>query len=594
MLKESFFTFLIFILSIASCDASLNKEKMLDNLDVIKNTFEVYYAPYQWKKTYANWDLEEKIAEAKESVDAIEPITIKDYHRVLKTFFNSTKDYHVGIYFWSTEEAYLPFRIHSAQGKYYIAWVFKPLFSGLKDPLRVGDEVVLFDGVSVHDLVQSLKDSDFGNEESQTDQALAESALTMQLGEEGNVVPKGPVTLTVRHAGTKEVTTYRLNWFYYPEYITDPVDPWEIAKRARLIREEDGEYHVANEDRYPLGKHSFFAKEMVTPRFKKYKEACKRRLKAFKAHSDEDEEDRFIGDTKSFVPALGEKVWTAGKSSPFEAYIYLSPEGKQIGYVRIPHYMGGKYSADKFSQLISKFEAETDALIIDQLNNPGGNVFYMYALASMLSPTPLEVPSHEMAITQEDLFFALEGEDDLLDVRSDEDACEIIGSNLWGYPVDLKLARQMLHYFRFIIDEWEAGRKLTNPEYLYGVKHLALHPKVQYSKPLIVLTNSLDFSCADFFPAILQDNGRATILGTRTAGAGGYVLSHDFPNLFGIQDYTFTASLAKRPGNEPIENLGVTPDIEVKLTPHDLEFNYADYVENIHQAVRDILNTETN
>lgn len=121
MLKESFFTFLIFILSIASCDASLNKEKMLDNLDVIKNTFEVYYAPYQWKKTYANWDLEEKIAEAKESVDAIEPITIKDYHRVLKTFFNSTKDYHVGIYFWSTEEAYLPFRIHSAQGKYYIA-----------------------------------------------------------------------------------------------------------------------------------------------------------------------------------------------------------------------------------------------------------------------------------------------------------------------------------------------------------------------------------------------------------------------------------------------------------------------------------------
>lgn len=589
MLKESLFALLIFVFSIHSCDASLNKEKMQDNLDILKNTFEVYYAPYQWKKSYADWDLDEKIAEAKASLDVIEPITMKDYQRILKTFFNSTKDYHVGIYFYSTEEAYLPFRIHGSQGKYFIAWVYKPLFSGLKDPLRVGDEVVLFDGVSVHDLVQSLKDSDFGNPESQTDQALAESDLTMQLGECGYVIPKGPVTLTVRHAGTKDVTTYRLNWYYYPEYITDPVSPFEIAKKAKLLTEAGGQYHVSNGDRYPLGKHSFFAKEMVTPRYKKYKAACKRRAKAFEADYDDDEDDKFIGDTKSFVPVLGEIVWTAGKSNPFEAYIYLSPEGKQIGYVRIPHYGGGNYSADKFSQLISKFEIETDAVVIDQLNNPGGNVFYMYALASMLSPTPLEVPCHEMAITQEDLFFALEGEDDLFDVRSDEDACEVIGSNLWGYPVDLTLARQMLHYFRFIIDEWEAGRRLTNPEYIYGVKHLALHPKVQYSKPLLVLTNSLDFSCADFFPAILQDNGRATILGTRTAGAGGYVLSHDYPNLFGILDYTFTGSLAKRSDHTPVENLGVTPDIEVELTPHDLEYNYVDYVERIHQAVRDLL-----
>lgn len=589
MLNKYLFVFLIFLFSINSCDASLNKEKMQSNLDILKNTFEVYYAPYQWKKSYANWDLDEKIAEAKELVDAIEPITIKDYHRILKTFFNSTRDYHVGIYFYSTEEAFLPFRIHGSQGRYFIAWVYKPLFSGLKDPLCVGDEVVLFDGAPVHDLVQSIKDSDYGNSESLTDQALAESDLTMRVGEEGYVVPKGPVTLTVRHAGTKEVTTYRLHWFYHPEYITDPVNPLEVAKKANLLNETVGQYHLVNGNRYPLGKHPFFAKEMVTPKYKKYKAACKRRLKAFQADRAEDEDEKFIGDTKSFVPALGEKVWTADKSNPFEAYIYLSPEGKQIGYVRIPHYGGGNYSADKFSQLISKFDAEADAVVIDQLNNPGGNVFYMYALASMLSPTPLEVPSYEMAITQEDLFFALEGEDDLIDVRSDEDACEVIGSNLWGYPVDITLARQILYYFRFIIDEWEAGRRLTRPEYVYGVKHLALHPKVQLSKPLLVLTNSLDFSCGDFLPAILQDNGRATILGTRTAGAGGYVLSHEYPNLFGILDYSFTGSLAKRSDKTPVENLGVSPDIEVELTPRDLEFDYVDYVESIHKGVRNIL-----
>ena len=588
MIKKTLFSILIFAFSFQICDGSLNKEKMLDNLDIIKNTFDVYYAPYQWKKTYADWDLEEKISQAKDSVEVIEPITLKDYHRILKDFFHSTKDYHVGIYFYSTEEAYLPFRIHGSQGKYFIAWVYNPVFSGLKDPLSVGDEVVLFDSVSVHDLVKDLRLRDFGNAESSTDQALAESALTMQTGEEGYNVPSGPVTLTVRHAGTKNVTTYRLNWYYNPEYVSSPLNPFDVAQKANLMTQVGGHYHLKNGERYPLGKHSFFGKEMVTPKYKKYKDACRRRLKAFQADMQEDEDDNFIGSTKSFVPVLGEKVWNAGKSLPFDAYIYLSPEGKKIGYVRIPHYMGGNYSADKFSQIISKFEIDADAVVIDQLNNPGGSVFYMYALASMLSPYPLEVPSHEMAITQEDVYFALEGEEDLEDVHFDEDAWEVIGSNLWGYPVDAILARQMLGYFQFIINEWEAGRTLTRSEYIYGVKHLTPHPKVQCSKPLIVLTNNLDFSCADFFPAILQDNQRAKILGTRTAGAGGYILSHEYPNLFGIRDYTFTASLAKRCDDEPIENLGVTPDIEVELTPYDLEFNYSDYVKSIHKAVREL------
>ncbi len=52
-----------------------------------------------------------------------------------------------------------------------------------------------------------------------------------------------------------------------------------------------------------------------------------------------------------------------------------------------------------------------------------------------------------------------------------------------------------------------------------------------------MLINEMDMSCADFMPAILQDNKRATLFGSRTAGAGGHVLSFNFPNIHGIADF---------------------------------------------------------
>ncbi len=560
--------FCLIIISPVAAKASLfDQDKMLSDLDIIKNTFEVRYAPADWKMSYTNWDLDEQIVLAKMAVLERDHVSIKEYQRIAKKFFGSTKDYHVGISFYSTEEAFLPFRVHGANGKYFVAWVYAPLFAGLKEPLRKGDEVVLFDGKPTHEVIQLLREKEFGNPESETDQALAESTLTMRLGSEGHIVPSGPVTVTVRHAGTNEITTYRLNWFYHPEKITRSHFPFLAPKELSFASGEA---------------HPFFYKDMSTPLYKNYKAALSRRSKRL---GTDDDEDEFIGADTSFIPNLGEKVWDSGQDNPFHAYIYLSPEGRKIGYVRIPHYGGGSYSAEKFADVLLEMQATADALVIDQVNNPGGSVFYMYALASMLSDTPLQVPKHEMTITQEDVFFALENEPDLEEVHTDERASEVIGRTLWGYPVTYEVAQSMLKYFRFIIREWHAGRTLTNADYIYGLDYLQPYPTVQFTKPILFLVNQLDFSCGDFMPAILQDNGRATIMGARTAGAGGYVLSHSYPNLFGIESYSFTGSLAQRVNLDPIENLGVTPDIEVELTERDLEFGYRDYVSEIHRAV---------
>ncbi|MFQ5728908.1 MAG: protease-like activity factor CPAF [Waddliaceae bacterium] len=573
------------------------KDKMVADLEIIKKTFEVKYAPAEWKKEYTNWDLEEKMNLAKVKVLDSPGISIKDFQRIVLDFFNSTKDYHVGVSFYSTEAAFLPFRVHSAKGKYFVAWVSNQYFAGLKNPMKKGDEVLLFNGRPVDEVVQELKKSDFGNPLSATDQALAEAALTMRLGSAGNIVSKGPVKVTVRHAGTNKKQTYRLNWFYLPEEISSHVSPLIAAAECKLLASNGNNYRQRGPRNKPLGEYSFFYKDMTAPLFNNYKTALFRRDQALYSHNnsemlrndEEEDDDFFIGAKKSFIPTLGKVTWEASEDNPFHAYIYISPEGKRIGYIRIPNYLAGKQSVEKFAEIMNLFEQQTEALVVDQVSNPGGNLFYMYALASALSDSPLVVPKQRMTITQEDVYFALDYQHDLENVRNDQDAVDVIGSNIGGYPVDFEFAQCMLKYFRFIVSEWNEGRAFTNPDYLYGLEYLQPHPKGHYSKPILLLVNQLDFSCGDFLPAILQDNARTTILGTKTAGAGGYVLSHCYPNLFGIWGYSFTGSIAQRVDLNPIENLGITPDIEAEMTTRDLEGNYQDYLLEIHKAVSKIL-----
>ena len=144
-------------------------------------------------------------------------------------------------------------------------------------------------------------------------------------------------------------------------------------------------------------------------------------------------------------------------------------------------------------------------------------------------------------------------------------------------------------YCRFFISQCEQGKKLSDPTHLYGVDQIQPHSSTRYTKPILMVINEKELSAADFSPAILQDAGRITLIGNRTAGAGGCVMRASYPNSVGMSFFSYTSTIGLRKDNLFIENEGVSPTIPLKLTAEDFKQNFRPYANSINQEMRNLL-----
>ena len=556
----------------------LLKQQMLRDLDFIQNNFEAYYAPSDWKKKHFNWDLEREIENAKDLVLANPSIKVSDYHRILRKFFNSTRDYHVSIRTVTTETASLPFAVRGTKGRYFFVHIDKSKLSKEIFPFKVGDELISFNNRPVDEVIQEIKRIELGNDGSisgdandATDQALAEIYLTSRKGSNAPI-PKGPICIEGKEKMADHPKICQLTWDYFPEWVADSrhtqmaLDPFKGANSF-----------------HPKGVERLFENPLLMGQWDKLKDIQKHL--PFNAHN--------LGGRKGFLPRLGEIIWEAPAQSFFDAYLFLDDLGHLVGYVRIPHYVSSREEVKEFASLIRLFEKKAQGLVIDQLNNPGGSVFYLYALAAMFAEDPLSNPKHRMKIGQEEVLFAKYCVERFEYVNTNEEAIWAFGAaDLDGYPVNYQFIQLLKAYSQFILDEWDAGKTVTDPYHLYGVDKIHVSSQARYTKPVLLLTNELDFSGGDFFPAIMQDNKRAKIMGARTAGAGGYVLQSSYPNNLGVSNFSITGSIAERINHLPIENLGITPDWPYELTANDLENSYEDYKKEILSAVGILLDED--
>ncbi|MBI4351218.1 MAG: protease-like activity factor CPAF [Elusimicrobia bacterium] len=534
------------------------KQLMLQDLDSVRNMIAARYAPAGWKKEQFGWDLDAEIQKARDQVNASASFGVKEYQVLLRSLLNSMKDYHVSVSFHSTEAALLPLGITHSGGRYFISSINRKALPENLFPFRIGDEITAFDGKPVAEAVAALeKQAGLANVTGTDAGMTAMMALTVRIGAMGETVPQGPVSISVKPAGSADSVPFQLQWRYIPELIAQ--QPF-VSKSAAV--------------RIPM---SWLALMVLrTP------EAAAGPQASYA-----------LGHKDGFLPDFGEKLWEAPAGNAFRAYVYRSPAGgKDIGFVRIPTYLvenPGKLVKD-FAALIPEFNQRAEALVIDQTNNPGGIVFYLYALASMLTDAPLAVPRHYMTLTQSDIADSVNFLNEAGAAKTDDEARALLGPDLAGYPVNLELLRDWAAFHKEVVKQWSAGKTMTSPLPVYGIASIKPDPAVRFAKPLLVLTNPLDFSGGDFFPAIMQDNKRAVTFGERTAGAGGVVKEYKRENnLLGVEVIKLTATIAERPDGRPIENLGVAPDIPYTATPADIQGGYAGYIKAADAAVSGLI-----
>jgi C-terminal processing protease CtpA/Prc len=251
----------------------------------------------------------------------------------------------------------------------------------------------------------------------------------------------------------------------------------------------------------------------------------------------------YLSESKTFPAYIApKKVYdSAGKETEIT---------KLIGYVYVDTFSP---ESDE-EEVLKEFKATLDAmqsmgvsdLVIDTINNGGGSLVLGMKMAQMLSSDKIEMPKMQFRLSDSwmDQFHT-----ESLNASSDAE-----GEYARRILAEMELAKK-------------AGKRLSEPYSAEILAPFSIQPNKDMKKPfkIVLLINEMCASMCDIFAGILQDNKMATVMGTRSMGAGGNVVNYNqAPNSH--LDIRQTESLILRMDGSYIENNGVTPDKAIVVT----------------------------
>jgi len=574
------FATLALLLFTSTSFAQLTHQQKVTDFKALAGLYDKNYSPYYWEVKAFGYDLlqlQPWLDQVNASNDDL------SFYDICVRYVASLQDSHDEFILPSYYEAWLPITADIYSGKVLIDGIDRTVLDPATYPFSIGDELLAVDGKSVADWVAVLgaySVNGSGNPVSRNRLAVA-IILDRYQGfyTYANKVQAGQVSSVVIRSGGK-VASYAMAWesdgvLELTEEGPVPNPSASATTRAgsaqgavaRSIRE------AAKAARNPWGAWTGRRAAPAAVRNASMVPKAMQRHQNFghlkPGHAVAGSIEPFGSILPAFNPPPGFQLRLgAGPNDEFLTGTF--PVGNRtIGFIRIPSFEPLDYANAfaQFQQETSFFQQNTSGLVIDVMNNGGGNGCYTQNLVQYLSPKPFQALPAELRATEEwildyeSLLFAQE------EAGVDENDINLV----IGYIEEIE---QALMQNRGL----SGPVPILNPVSCYGVGGAIYPPatdesgnNIAYTKPIVLLTNNFTLSAAEVFAAELQDIKRVTVYGVRTDGGGGNVIEFDYndgPYSEGTSRVTqsllirnHNISVPGLPSAPYIENFGVVPDV---------------------------------
>ncbi len=547
--------FMLVLLSVPTTNAQtiLTEEQRIADLNQLASFYAKNYAPYEWKRDVIGFDL----LSLNLWLEGIHNANDLNYQEVLIDYVASLNDAHDYIAFPTTFTVSLPLSVDIYDGKVLIDGINRTLLPVAQFPFVIGDELLGIDGNRVQDVITSLRKYSIAANQRSTDRIAASQITSRSQQDIPHIADLGDTaTLVIRLASTGAQNTYTIPWIKrgIPIRSQGPVpSPGGPRRLFRGIEPGQGTGSGPAQSTLPL----LFRVADITPiddTLPSYMTSIAPLLNA-SVPQDRYAVLNFGSKFPIYSPPPGFVLRLGASPTDFFLTGTFVSNGVRIGLIRIPTMSPPSVALalQQLDQEMAYFNANTDALIIDVMRNPGGLISFVESLAQRFIPTPFRTMGFEIRSTGAWLFSF---------------ASLLNSAQLSNAPP--QIIQNLQNNYDEVLRAYNEERGRSAPVSLNSTGSLTLNPSpVAYTKPLLVLVDEFSASGADMFPALLQDNNRATLFGMRTMGAGGSVVGYN-ATAYTESFFRITVSLMNRghliqtpdfPPAPYIENIGVRPDI---------------------------------
>lgn len=528
--------------------AQLTVDQRLIDFQHLAGLYAQNYGPYEFKRDVMGVDLlkllpwVDRIRTAKSDIE---------FYDICAEYVASLKDTHSSFSSGSTFIARIGLSADIYDGKVLLDFIDRSTLPADSYPFEVGDEVVTLDG----------RPADYWTNELTRTIAFANQRATRRLGANylfyrvQATYPRAPeigatLRLEIRRAATGAIESYEIPWEKsgYPITSVGPV-PTPAARHEQDLASTPRLNHYG----LPEG-----TAPMLEAFQNKRWDLAERGLARLRGLG---------GRNPYFTLPAGFQRRLGSRTSDFHFSGVFPAEGKRIGYLRIPHFSPADETSawnELFAE-IAYLNANTDGLVLDITRNTGGGCYAEDAL-DLLIPWPYLTLADQIRVSRSALTSA---------------EAQLASAEGLGLPGEL------IAQFRSLVDAlrraYQQNRGLSDPvpgctlTLERDTARDRLGNILAYTRPMVILTDELSISFADYAAAILQEAGRGPLFGYRTNGAGGSVYSTN-AGFYSEASTSITWSIGTRNryiGTDDygttnrLENVGVRPEISFDYMTRD-------------------------